>query len=146
MSHSPKPAPADLLTVFVGGVVGTAVRAGIGLAVPPVAGVPVATWGINGVGAFLLGWLLTALTRTGPERGRRRTLRLGIGTGGLGGFTTYSTLATDTASLTSDGAGWAAAGIGYAVVSVVVGFLAAAAGMRVATAVRPGRGDVAVEG
>lgn len=131
MSHSPKPAPADLLTVFVGGVVGTAVRAGIGLAVPPVAGVPVATWGINVVGAFLLGWLLTALTRTGPERGRRRTLRLGIGTGGLGGFTTYSALTTDAAQLATTGSYGAA--LAYATATLVIGAAASVAGIAVGT-------------
>src|SRR5690606_33266988 len=119
MSHSSGPAPRDLLTVFVGGCVGTAVRAGIGLLVPPVAGVPVATWGINVVGAFVLGWLLTALTRTGPDRGRRRTIRLLIGTGGLGGFTTYSALTTDSAHLAATGAYGPA--LAYASATLVIG-------------------------
>jgi CrcB protein len=136
--------PRFILAVVLGGMVGVAAREGLILAFP-YDGMPWVVFVINIIGAFILGFLLDALPRLGSDTGWRRVVRLTFGTGVLGGFTTYSTLATDTASLTSDGAGWAVAGIGYAVVSVVAGFLAAAAGIRVATAVRPGRGDVEVE-
>lgn len=36
---------------------------------------------------------------SGPVHGRRRDLRLLLGTGLLGGYTTYSALATDTAAV-----------------------------------------------
>lgn len=127
MSRPPSPAPADLLTVFVGGAVGTAARAGIGLLIPPVGRVPVATWGINVLGAFLLGWLLAALTRTGEDRGRRRTIRLLVGTGGLGGFTTYSALTTDAAQLATSGSYGAA--LASAAGTVVIGAAASVAGI-----------------
>ena len=89
---------------------------------------------INIGGSFLLGFVLDLLPRLGPDTGGRRVLRLFVGTGVLGGFTTYSALATDAASLTSDGL--PLAGLGYALVSVILGVLAAAAGMRTAAAVR----------
>ncbi len=38
----------------------------------------------------MLGALLESLARRGPDEGRRRAIRLLVGTGGLGGFTTYS--------------------------------------------------------
>src|SRR3712207_1753280 len=82
--------------VLLGGTVGTGLREAITLLTPRVADVPVATVGINVVGAFLLGVLLEHLARSGPDAGRRQDLRLLLGAGGLGGFTTYSALATDT--------------------------------------------------
>lgn len=130
-----------LCVVVLGGMVGVAAREGLILATPETE-VPWVIFGINVVGAFILGFLLDALARTGPDTGVRRMVRLGCGTGILGGFTTYSALATDTARLTSEGSAW---GVGYAVLSLVVGLVAALVGMRVATSVRPGRGDVEVE-
>ena len=53
-------------------------------------GVPVATFGINVVGAFLLSVLLELLAKHGLDIGWSRRVRLGVGTGALGGFTTYS--------------------------------------------------------
>ena len=88
-----------LALVAAGGAVGTALRELLMLAVPPVAEIPVATLGINVLGAFLLGALLETLARRGPDVGGRRKLRLLLGTGALGGFTTYSSLATDTSLL-----------------------------------------------
>jgi fluoride ion exporter CrcB/FEX len=66
---------------------------------PMVAGVPIATFGINVIGAFLLGVLLEFLADRSPDIGWSRRMRLAVGTGGLGGFTTYSALATGTVIL-----------------------------------------------
>jgi fluoride exporter len=49
----------------------------------------------------------------------------------LGGFTTYSSLAVDTDALLRSG--YAGLAVGYAVTTVVVGALAAAAGIRFAS-------------
>lgn len=122
-----------IIPVILGGMAGVAAREGLVLA-SPYDDVPWITGAINIGGAFLLGFLLGLLPRLGPDTGGRRVLRLFAGTGMLGGFTTYSALATDAASLTSDGL--PLAGLGYALVSVIVGVLAAAAGMRMAAAVR----------
>ena len=91
--------PANIVLVAVGGAAGTGLRYWISTAVPHWAGVPVATVGINVVGAFLLGFMLEMLATSGLDSGWSRRLRLGLGTGGLGGFTTYSALANDTAAM-----------------------------------------------
>ena len=74
------------MVVALGGAVGTLARYGLSHAVPDTGGVPVATLVENVVGAFLLGLLLEALARSGPDVGRRRLARLGLGTGLLGAF------------------------------------------------------------
>ncbi|MGN6742767.1 MAG: fluoride efflux transporter FluC [Amnibacterium sp.] len=99
----PHRSPVLAAAVFAGGAVGTALRAGIGALVPPVDSVPLATIGINVLGAFALGLLLAVLGRRGPDLGGRRALRLTVGTGVLGGFTTFSALAVDTAGLLQRG-------------------------------------------
>nr|WP_294693817.1 CrcB family protein [uncultured Friedmanniella sp.] len=114
--------------VFLGGALGTGARSAISSAVPHPLGVPVAVLGINLVGAFLLGLLLERLLRAGADDGARRDLRLLVGTGLLGGFTTYSALATDTATLLADGQPGRA--LGYALGTLVVGLVAAWAGLR----------------
>lgn len=131
--HQPHLRPVLILVVVLGGMVGVAAREGLILAFP-YDDVPWVIGAINIGGAFLLGFLLDLLPRTGPDVGGRRVLRLFAGTGVLGGFTTYSALATDAASLTGDGL--PVAGLGYALVSVVLGVLAAAVGTRAAAVVR----------
>lgn len=112
--------------VILGGTVGTGLREGLGLALPPVdlAGArwPLTTLGINLLGAVLLGLLLEALVRRGPDAGGRRAVRLVLGTGLLGGFTTYSALATDSALLLQSGD--TAVALAYALGTVVLGALA----------------------
>lgn len=115
-----RPGPVGL--VLLGGTAGTAAREALSLAFPPVNGIPVAIFAVNLTGAFLLGLLLEALIRRGPDRGRRRGLRLLLGTGFMGGFTTYSALAADTALLL--GSGSAGAGIAYGLATVALGALA----------------------
>lgn len=127
-----RPVPVHLhwrsvLLVFVGGALGTTVRYLISAAVPPVLGLPLATFGINVVGAFVLGWLLEALALRGPDEGARRSVRLFAGTGILGGFTTYSAFAVDTDGLiVAQNVGGS---ILYAVATIVVGALASVAGI-----------------
>lgn len=122
--------PALLVLVLAGGALGTAARAAVALAVPQPAGVPVPTLGVNVAGAFLLGVLLETLVRRGPDRGVLRAIRLTLGTGFLGGFTTASSLSVETGSLSLAGAGGIAAA--YAVGSLLLGLLAAWAGVAVA--------------
>lgn len=114
--------------MFVGGAVGTGGRALVSATAPPLAGVPLAVLVVNVVGAFLLGLLLARLDRAGADDGRRRDLRLLLGTGVLGGFTTYSALAADTAALLTDGRPGTAAA--YAGGTLVLGLVAALAGLR----------------
>lgn len=132
-SGEPRPVhlrASSLAVVFTGGTAGAASREALALAFPAVDGIPWAIFGINLSGAFLLGILLDALARRGPDHGRRRTLRLLLGTGFLGGYTTYSALAADTAALI--GAGSAGAGIGYGLGTVLLGGIATWAGILLA--------------
>jgi len=116
------------LLVFCGAAIGTLARASLSDAVPHDDGSwPWATFWINLVGSFVLGALLEALALGGPDKGLRRQIRLGVGTGVLGGFTTYSTFVVDLDVMTR--AGHLPLAAGYAAVSVIVGLALAAAGM-----------------
>ena len=118
--------------VALGGTIGTGVREALALSLPAAPGtLPVTIAVINVAGSFVLGLLLESLLRRGPDRGRRRDLRLFVGTGVLGGFTTYSALAVDTGLLLDGHPGTAVA---YALGSVVVGALAAAGGIALGAA------------
>ena len=119
--------PALVAVVAVGGMVGTAARYALSTAVPTGRGWPVATFTANVVGSFVLGVLLESLVRRGPESSRGRLVRLGVGTGVLGGFTTFSSLALDTERLLSDGSVLGAAS--YAVASLGCGFLVCLGGV-----------------
>lgn len=122
----------SILFVFVGGALGTTVRFLLSAAVPEVGGIPVVTFGINVVGAFLLGWLLEALALRGPDEGLRRDARLFVGTGILGGFTTYSAFAVDTDGLIASAN--VGGGILYAAATIVVGAAATVAGIALGAA------------
>ena len=76
-----------MLAVFVGGALGTLARLGLGLWFAPETFM--SPWIINIVGSFVLGLMVSALwTRDAtPE-----WLKAGIGTGLLGGFTTFSAI------------------------------------------------------
>ncbi len=113
--------PADLLLVFFGGAAGTAGRAALSLVIPSLGAFPLAIFGINILGAFLLGLLYESLSRGADGRARARRIRLLIGTGFMGGFTTYSTFALDGALLLG------AAATGTAVIYLVGTILAGAA-------------------
>ncbi|MGC3994827.1 MAG: CrcB family protein [Propionicimonas sp.] len=135
--------PVWLGVILAGGTVGTAVRAALESAWPAVPGEwPWTTFWINVSGALVLGVLLEVLAASGPDRGWRRGLRLGVGTGVLGGYTTYSTFSVETVSLLRSGA--LLTGVGYALVSVVVGVVlavsAASITRRLLRASRRGRG------
>lgn len=127
--------------VFVGGCAGTAVRWALEEAFARPAGWPWVTFAINVAGSFALGLLLELLVRGGPDEGRRRAVRLGCGTGVLGGFTTYSTFVLEVERLAS--AGDLANAVAYPLVSVVLGVAAAAAGMALAGRTTSPRQDAA---
>jgi CrcB protein len=119
--------PGYILVVIVGGIPGALTRFWLGSVMPDPGGWPLPTLLINLSGAFALGVLLEALARRGPDRGGLRILRLLIGTGFMGAFTTYSTFAVDAVKLF--GAGRDFAGFGYLAATVLGGFAASAAGI-----------------
>ncbi|MGC5172324.1 fluoride efflux transporter FluC [Microbacterium sp. DT81.1] len=112
--------------VAVGGAVGTAAREGAILLWPAADGVPYAVFSVNALGALLLGVLYAVLARR-PDSDDLRAVRAVLGAGVLGGFTTYSALAGDTAVLWQSQPVLAAV---YAGGSVVAGIAAAAVGLR----------------
>lgn len=133
-----------LALVALGGTVGTAAREWLGLVVPAVDGIPVIILVINVVGALALGALLESLVRRGADEGRRRTIRLLLGTGLLGGFTTYSALATATSVLVASGRTGAA--VVYALATLLLGAGATLAGIALASAAHRRRIGVLPQG
>jgi len=119
----PIPLPALLLVVAVGGGLGALVRYGAVVALPVRPGsLPVATLLVNVSGAFALGVLVGL-------RPHARWLRPFVGTGVLGGFTTFSALALEADHLLAQAP---AVGVLYVALSLVLGLGAAVAGLRVA--------------
>jgi CrcB protein len=108
----------------------------VGAALPAWNNVPLATLTVNVVGAFLLGALLQSLASPSVDAEHGRRLRLFAGTGVLGGFTTYSALATETLTLLPDHPGTV---VGYALATVVLGGVASAAGITLARRPPTGR-------
>jgi fluoride exporter len=83
-----------LAAVFVGGALGTVARAAVEtLAASDPGRWPWPTFGVNIVGAFLLGYFTTRLLERLPVSSYRRPL---LGTGLCGGLTTFSTMQVET--------------------------------------------------
>lgn len=122
----------SFLVVAVGGAAGTLARHAIGEWLDPGHAFPVGTFAVNVTGSFALGALLAMLMARGADDVRRRTARLLLGTGFLGGYTTYSALAVETQGLLRDDR--VALALAYAVGSVAAGLLAALAGIAAARA------------
>jgi len=118
--------------VAVGGAAGTLARHGIAEALDADRLFPLATFLVNITGSFALGALLAALLVRDHSAPANR-LRLLLGTGFLGGYTTYSALAVETNTLLRGD--HVALGLTYAAGSVVAGLLAAYAGVAAARAV-----------
>ena len=112
------------LLVALGGAFGTAARLVLTLLIPDAGGFPFAIITANILGAFLIG-ILTAWPTDGP----RADLKILLGTGVLGGFTTYSAFAVGTIQLWTDTPLLAAL---YAALSLALGVAAAVAGIRLA--------------
>lgn len=123
-----------LAWVFAGGLVGTGVRYWAEGAFPAQQGHwPWTTFGVNIIGAFVLGALLELLARLGHDEGWRQRIRLFGGTGICGALTTYSTFALEITELTRASA--VVTALSYAFVSVVLGLAAAACGIALASRV-----------
>nr|WP_281497204.1 CrcB family protein [Ornithinimicrobium sp. F0845] len=126
-----------ILAVALGGALGTSGRYAVSLLLGAGHHAPWATLAVNVTGAFLLGLLLERLASAGPETPRRRLARLALGTGLLGGFTTYSALALELHQLLETAE--IAAAVLYGLGTVCAGLLACAAGVALG-ARGPGRG------
>lgn len=132
---------APIALVAIGGAFGAASREGLSLVIPKLGEVPISIAIINVIGAFLLGYLYEAVTRLDSAKPTGKNLKLLLGTGYCGGFTTYSSLATDTAVLFRDGLPWVAAA--YSVGTVLIGACATWLGIAVASRSNSRRGQTA---
>jgi CrcB protein len=112
----------ELAAIFAGGFVGTIARALVADWLPARPGEwPWATFAVNLIGAFMLGYFATRLQERLPLSSYRRPL---LGTGICGALTTFSTMQIELLTmLDRDAVGLAA---GYAAASVAGGFLAVA--------------------
>ncbi len=110
------------LWVALGGALGSLARYGVGLAAARWfgAGFPWGTLVVNVLGGLAMGVLAV---RAGPEQ---VTLRLALGVGLLGGFTTFSAFSLETLRLLQQ---HPSAGIGYAAASVLLSVGACWAGL-----------------
>jgi len=120
-----RPSFSHIAIVLVGGIVGTMARDAVVVSFPaPPASLPWATIIINISGALLLGILGGLLFEHRPEL---VGWRLFLGTGLLGGWTTYSAIVADALMLGHHHAlGWA---VGLLFIALVVPVLAAALGL-----------------
>jgi CrcB protein len=121
----------NYLAVAIGGAIGCCARYGLTNLLQSCLGkdFPLATLIINVVGSFLLGYLFFwSLERVSITP----ALRVAILTGGLGGFTTFSTFMLESVVLVENGSPTGA--VLYAVASVILGFSAAFTGAWLARA------------
>jgi len=91
----------NILALIAGGLAGTILRYELGEWIPQAqSGFPFATLFINLLGCLFLGWFFTATSshlKVSPQ------LRLGLGTGMTGAFTTFSTFSVQTVDLIQKG-------------------------------------------
>lgn len=112
----------ELAAIFGGGFLGSVARAELGEVLPfDGRGWPWATFAVNIVGAFLLGYFTTRLQERLPLSSYRRPF---LGTGLCGGLTTFSTMQVELLRMLDEDR--LVLAVSYALVSVVVGFLAVA--------------------
>jgi CrcB protein len=115
--------PLDLLAVFVGGLIGTTLRLLLDLAVAhDLDEFALSTLAVNVVGSFVLGVLVAALWSRAPG-----WVRVGLGPGILGSFTTFSALAVSVVALAQSGD--LVGAVLTIVLSIGLGMLAAWAGL-----------------
>ncbi|MHB1018321.1 MAG: fluoride efflux transporter CrcB [Coriobacteriia bacterium] len=113
----------EFLLVAAGGAAGAVARYGVALLARPVSGAfPWHTLGVNVVGSFLLGLLMACL----PQGDAGERLRLLLGVGVLGGFTTFSAFSVDALALAQQDQWLTAAA--YVLGSVAAALAGAAAG------------------
>jgi fluoride exporter len=116
----PRPDAGELAAIFVGGALGTLLRAGLSEAFPIAATAwPWPTFGVNIGACFLLGYAVTRLQERLPLSSYRRPL---LGTGVCGGLSTFSTVQVQLVKMLSAHAYGLAAG--YTAASIAAGYLA----------------------
>jgi CrcB protein len=108
----------ELAAIFIGGAIGAPTRGALAEALPHgPTGWPWATFIVNVLGAFLLGYFATRLQERLPTSTYRRPL---LGTGLCGALTTFSTMQLEVVRMIDHGR-WGLA-TGYVCASVMAGF------------------------
>ena len=116
----PKADRREIAAIFVGGALGTLLRAALSEAFPhPATSWPWPTFAVNIAAAFLLGYFVTRLQERLPLSSYRRPL---LGTGLCGGLSTFSTMQVELLKMLSAHAWGLAAG--YAAGSIAAGYAA----------------------
>lgn len=125
-THSYRPLSAVGL-VAIGGAVGTLGRELLELATPD-SSLVYTVLAINVLGSFFLAVIYALVANKVSTPKRKHSLRLLLGTGLMGGFTTYSTFTVGVVGALENGE--TARGLSYAGASIVLGPLAAILGAR----------------
>jgi fluoride exporter len=130
MAGEPSPLFATL-SVAAGGAAGSALRYQLGRVVTNLAGsgntFPWGTLSINILGSLAMGALLGWLARGSMNPQSAEPLRLLIGVGLLGGFTTFSAFSSELVTMLHRGQAMLA--LGYAAASLIAGMAAVIIGL-----------------
>jgi fluoride exporter len=118
----------SIFPVMAGGAIGAGLRYMTGMALAGRGGFPFATLTVNLIGGFAMGLLAAFVMRGAASEG----VRLFVGVGILGGFTTFSAFSLESFQMIERGQMMMAAG--YAVASVIGSIAALAIGFAVARA------------
>ncbi|BDI60393.1 fluoride efflux transporter CrcB [Qipengyuania nanhaisediminis] len=120
MATSLTPSLAPTLAVALGGAAGAVLRYHAGLAAARIAGpasaFPWGTLAVNVIGSIAMGALMGWLARHGEGH---ETLRLALGVGLLGGFTTFSAFSAELVVMLQRGQVLVA--VGYGAISIAAG-------------------------
>ncbi len=118
----------DIVAVGIGGFFGAMLRYIVGIWIPAVNGFPWGTLIINVLGCFFLGWFFTMTMKRWKIN---LHLKLAIGTGFIGAFTTFSTFSVETLYLLNNNQ-WLLALL-YVSLSIVCGIGLAYLGVKLAS-------------
>ncbi|MGG6313849.1 fluoride efflux transporter CrcB [Paenibacillus macerans] len=113
----------NVFALILGGFLGTALRYELSLWIPAAGSFPLPTFLINLAGCLFLGWFFTMAAKW-PIRPE---VRLGVGTGFTGAFTTFSTFTVQTVDAVHSHHPFTA--LAYVLASVIGGLLMAGAGV-----------------
>jgi fluoride exporter len=120
----------SMLFVMTGGAIGAGLRFGLSRVLPMgTSGWPLPTFAANLLGGLAMGMLAAWMLRHGGAE----NIRLFLGVGVLGGFTTFSAFSLEMAQMIQRGQ--AGLAIAYALASVALALIAVIAGMSMMKAV-----------
>lgn len=106
----------NLLMIVLGGLVGGFFRYVLETVIPTPMSLPLGTFVINMLGSFLLGFIY----QMADERAWKSWVRLALGTGMMGAFTTFSTFSLELSELMHLHYDWVLA---YGLVSIIGGVI-----------------------